>query len=124
MGCSEHPPTDQSKSRAPLFHFCSQLTCACSLQLLARSFKYKFDKLEYLIFALTENPGASIVYVTFRYQTKYIANILDEAGIEALPYHAGMSQSSRAEVQERFMKSDNITVTISPGRVQESIADT
>lgn len=124
MGCSEHPLTDQSKSRASLFCFYSQLTCARSLQLLARSFKYEFDKFEYLILALTENPGASIVYVTFQYQTKYIANILVEAGIKALPYHAGMSQSSRAEVQERFMKLDDTTVIASPGRVQGSITDT
>lgn len=93
------------------------LTCDRSLQLLAKSFQSEYEKLPYLKFFLAANPGASIIYVTFRLQAEHIAGKLVAAGIEALPYHAGMSQSSRAEIQERFMEADNITVIPSPGVV-------
>lgn len=118
---SKHLLTDQSKSNS-VVSIAHALTCACSLQLLAKSFGSISEKLGYMKAFLNGNPGASIVYVTYRKQTKYIAKFLAAAGINALPYHAGMSPSSRAEIQEQFMKSDNITV-IPPQVGPESMTD-
>lgn len=118
---SKNPLTDQSKSNS-VVSITRALTCARSLQLLAKSFGSVSEKLGYMKSFLTGNPGASVIYVTFRKQTKSITKFLATFGIKALPYHAGMSFSSRAEVQEEFMKSENTTV-ISPQVGFESMTD-
>jgi ATP-dependent DNA helicase RecQ len=55
-------------------------------------------------------PGPGIVYVTLQKTAERVAQALDEAGIEARPYHAGMETAARAAVQEWWKASDRATV--------------
>jgi ATP-dependent DNA helicase RecQ len=51
--------------------------------------------------AALDRPG--IVYVATRKLAEEVARELDEAGLRALPYHAGLAKSERDQTQEAFM---------------------
>ncbi|WP_246262033.1 DNA helicase RecQ [Azoarcus taiwanensis] len=53
---------------------------------------------------------AGIVYCLSRRKVEDTANWLCEHGINALPYHAGMSSEQRAEHQTRFLREDGIVM--------------
>ncbi|WP_414676462.1 RecQ family ATP-dependent DNA helicase [Longimicrobium sp.] len=55
-------------------------------------------------------PGPGIVYVTLQRTAERVAKLLDEAGIPARAYHAGMNDDVRAQVQEWWKASDHATV--------------
>ena len=56
-----------------------------------------------LDFVRAEHPGdAGIVYCLSRKKVEETAAWLDGQGIDALPYHAGMSADVRARNQQRF----------------------
>jgi len=61
--------------------------------------------------------GSGIVYCGIRNKTEELARYLQEHGIKALPYHAGMNAKDRVETQERFMRDEArlITATIAFG---------
>lgn len=64
-----------------------------------------------LIAALRRNPaGPAIVYVTLQKTAERVAERLAGAGFPAKPYHAGMDDGLRAEVQDWFMHSDRNVV--------------
>jgi ATP-dependent DNA helicase RecQ len=64
-----------------------------------------------LDFISTEHPGDSgIVYCLSRKKVEETAEFLNENGIRALPYHAGMEYSLRAGNQARFLREDNIVM--------------
>jgi ATP-dependent DNA helicase RecQ len=64
-----------------------------------------------LDFITTEHPGDSgIVYCLSRKKVEETAEFLNENGIRALPYHAGMEHSLRAHNQARFLREDNIVM--------------
>ena len=54
-------------------------------------------------------PG--LVYVATRRRTEEIADALEERGVRALAYHAGLRDSERARAQERFMD-DEVDVVV------------
>ncbi|KAH8147159.1 uncharacterized protein LAJ45_08637 [Morchella importuna] len=81
-----------------------------NLQLLSESFKTSRDRFDYLVEFLNSNPGATIVYTLKRSTAEVVAGLLENAGIEAFPYHAGMDKATRNATQDRFMKSNNITI--------------
>ena len=54
--------------------------------------------------------GPGIVYVTLQRTAEWVAKRLDEAGIPARAYHAGMNDEVRAAVQEWWKASDRGTV--------------
>lgn len=54
---------------------------------------------------------AGIVYCLSRKKVEETAEFLNENGITALPYHAGMEQSERARNQARFLREDGIVMT-------------
>ncbi|HWK89390.1 MAG TPA: ATP-dependent DNA helicase RecQ, partial [Longimicrobium sp.] len=58
----------------------------------------------------TRPPGAGIVYVTLQKTAERVAKVLAEAGIEARPYHAGLQDELRAQVQEWWKASDRAMV--------------
>lgn len=58
----------------------------------------------------SRSPGPGIVYVTLQRTAERIAALLDEAGIPARAYHAGMNDDVRAAVQEWWKGSDRATV--------------
>lgn len=51
----------------------------------------------------TTPPGPTIVYVTLQKTAERVAALLKSRGIEAEAYHAGMDDTKRAEVQDRWM---------------------
>jgi ATP-dependent DNA helicase RecQ len=50
-------------------------------------------------------PGATIIYVTLQRTAEAVAERLVAAGLPARPYHAGMEDVLRAQVQDWFMQS-------------------
>ncbi|MCS0583216.1 DNA helicase RecQ [Massilia pinisoli] len=64
-----------------------------------------------LDFISTEHPGDSgIVYCLSRKKVEETAEFLNENGIRALPYHAGMEHPLRAHNQARFLREDSIVM--------------
>jgi ATP-dependent DNA helicase RecQ len=53
---------------------------------------------------------AGIVYCLSRAKVEDIAATLSRAGIEALPYHAGMDAAARARHQDRFINEDGVVI--------------
>ena len=63
----------------------------------------KRDSKRRLIQYLRRDPQApTIIYSLRRADTETVAGQLEEAGIDALAYHAGLSAEARAEAQQRF----------------------
>lgn len=64
-----------------------------------------------LDFIRNEHTGdAGIVYCLSRKKVEEIADFLNESGITALPYHAGMTYSTRTKHQARFLREDSIVM--------------
>jgi hypothetical protein len=59
---------------------------------------------------LRANPGPTIVYVTLQKQTEALAADLRKFGFKAKSFHAGMDTSLKTQVQEEFMKVDNLVI--------------
>src|SRR5437764_5052516 len=53
---------------------------------------------------------AGIVYCLSRAKVEDVAATLSEAGIEALPYHAGLDGATRAKHQDRFLNEDGVVI--------------
>ncbi|WP_436975930.1 DNA helicase RecQ [Nocardia salmonicida] len=64
-----------------------------------------------LDFIRAEHPGdAGIVYCLSRNSVEKTAAMLNENGIRAVPYHAGLDFRTRAENQSRFLREDGLIV--------------
>ncbi len=64
-----------------------------------------------LQFINTEHPqDAGIVYCLSRKKVDETAHWLEEQGIKALPYHAGLSTSVRQAHQERFLREEEVVI--------------
>lgn len=62
-------------------------------------------------FLKTEHHGDSgIVYCLTRKKVEATAKWLSEKGYKALPYHAGMDDTSRLKHQQRFLKEDGVII--------------
>ena len=65
-----------------------------------------------LRFLQTEHPGdAGIVYCLSRKRVEETAAFLNDHGIAALPYHAGLGGEVRRRHQERFLREDGLIMT-------------
>src|SRR4029453_18132887 len=53
---------------------------------------------------------AGVVYCLSRNRVEEVAAALDEAGIAALPYHAGLDSQVRSRNQDRFLNEDGIVI--------------
>src|SRR3954467_8768745 len=53
---------------------------------------------------------AGVVYCLSRKRVDEVAAALDDAGIAALPYHAGLDSSVRSRNQDRFLNEDGIVI--------------
>ncbi|MDR3269386.1 MAG: RecQ family ATP-dependent DNA helicase [Tannerella sp.] len=60
------------------------------------------DKQQALIYLLSKVPGTAIVYVRNRKQTQEIATVLQQAGISAHFFHAGLNRETKIERQNRW----------------------
>ncbi|HEY9050249.1 MAG TPA: DNA helicase RecQ [Gammaproteobacteria bacterium] len=68
-------------------------------------------KQDLLQFIRTEHAGHSgIVYCLSRKKVDQIAEWLNDQGLTALPYHAGLSANVRQQNQKRFLNEDNIII--------------
>jgi ATP-dependent DNA helicase RecQ len=62
-------------------------------------------------FLRNEHPGqAGIVYCLSRKKTERVAEQLANAGLDALPYHAGLPAEVRAANQRRFLNEDGVVI--------------
>lgn len=76
------------------------------------------DKLNFLGNYLNSHKDqATIVYVTLQKTAEHICNCLQQNGLQAEAYHAGLNNDLREQIQERFMNSYNhcIIATIAFG---------
>jgi ATP-dependent DNA helicase RecQ len=58
---------------------------------------------ELLVQVLSDRPGLTVVYAATRRSVERIAGMLQQEGISAAAYHAGLDDENRHEVQESFM---------------------
>ena len=70
------------------------------------------DKLNTLIYILGKVPGTAIVYVRNRKRTKEIAQLLQQAGISADYFHAGLSREQK-DIRQTRWKNDDCRVIVS-----------
>jgi len=63
-----------------------------------------------LDFMARHNGKSGIVYCLSRKKTEKIAEQLREAGVDALPYHAGMDKDTRESNQNRFMTEPSVVM--------------
>jgi ATP-dependent DNA helicase RecQ len=63
-------------------------------------------KRDALIERVAEAPKPGIVYAATRKRTEELARALEEAGVHAGAYHAGMGKPAREEAQRAFMESE------------------
>jgi len=63
-----------------------------------------------LEFMKTANGQSGIVYCLSRKNTEKFSQVLNSAGYNALPYHAGLPSETRFENQERFMAEDGVVM--------------
>ncbi len=57
-----------------------------------------------LVDLLQTHPGSAIVYATTRKAVERIADVVVRAGLAAAPYHAGLDDGARHDVQDAFMQ--------------------
>lgn len=81
-----------------------------NLSLTVRQESTKKEKLKFIYHFIARRPDeAGIIYCLSRKNTEMVAEALQEHGIQAEAYHAGLSAQQRSSVQERF-KMDQIEV--------------
>ncbi|UZQ53194.1 DNA helicase RecQ [Trichothermofontia sichuanensis B231] len=64
------------------------------------------QSLKDLVQAIRQQSGAGIIYCLSRKRVEMVANYLNDCGIRALPYHAGLPAEQREENQTRFIRDD------------------
>ncbi len=79
---------------------------------LSYSVLYEPNKLKKLVDILNRVKGTSIVYVQNRKRTKEIAHYLNQKGISASFYHAGLTSEERSKRQEQWIE-NKIRVIVS-----------
>jgi ATP-dependent DNA helicase RecQ len=62
----------------------------------------KTERERKLLDAIRRTSGAAIVYCSARWQVDAVVRLLSDAGIKAAGYHAGLSDTRRARVQDGF----------------------
>jgi ATP-dependent DNA helicase RecQ len=77
-----------------------------NLTYYVRSGRTDADKDTALIEELRAREGLGIVYASTRKAVERIAHLLNRRRIPALPYHAGLDDEHRREVQDAFMRED------------------
>jgi ATP-dependent DNA helicase RecQ len=98
-----HDIVDQLELRNPYIHIASFNRPNLSYEVRPKT----RDVHKELVQLLRAQPGAPvIIYCLTRKGVEELTNILKLNGINALPYHAGMSNEDRATNQERFIRDD------------------
>jgi ATP-dependent DNA helicase RecQ len=74
-----------------------------NIHLAAQTHFEEKEKLRALVTCVVEGDRPAIVYTATRRRAEELAEQLREAGLTALPYHAGLRRSEREETQDAFM---------------------
>jgi len=84
-----------------------------NLQYAVRECRDNDDKNRTLLATLRSHARPAIVYASTRSAVERIAKLVSRAGIRALPYHGGLDDEHRHDVQEAFMSGglDTIVAT-------------
>jgi ATP-dependent DNA helicase RecQ len=82
-----------------------------NLRYLVEQGMTSYDRDAQLLYLIKNTPGSGIVYSGTRDRAEELAQMLSENDVEALPYHAGLDQEVRREVQDAFM-SDKARVIV------------
>lgn len=69
------------------------------------------NKNEALLHTVNQQSGCGIVYVTLQHTAEYVAQYLQQQGVNAHAYHAGFATEIKQDIQQRFM-SGNIPVMV------------
>ncbi len=69
-----------------------------------RSEQEKFDRIQAALGQVDD--GSALVYCATRKQVEKVCRRLEQAGLHPLPYHGGLPDARRDEVQDAFMASD------------------
>ncbi len=93
---------EQLGLKNPLIHIASFNRTNLYYEIVPKE-KRSYDQ---LLKYIRKEKGAGIVYCTGRKTVDEIASSLQEDGISALPYHAGMSDIERSENQTKFIRDD------------------
>lgn len=64
------------------------------------------SKVQLLVQTMKARPGASIIYTRSRRQTEQLGQLLNQNGIAAACYHAGMEASHRQQSGKRFLSNE------------------
>jgi ATP-dependent DNA helicase RecQ len=73
--------------------------------------RYAEDKQQALVNMLNKVPGSAIVYMRSRKQTQEIATMLQQAGISAHFFHAGLNRETKTRLQNQW-KNDTCRVIV------------
>jgi len=69
------------------------------------------ERAQLLAFIRERHEGeAGIVYCLSRKRTEQVAKFLNQQGLTALPYHAGLPREQRQQNQERFLREEGVIV--------------
>ncbi len=71
---------------------------------------YSDDRTRHMLDAVSNTEGTSLVYCRSRAQTQIIASSLQDEGMEAVAYHAGLSKEKRTKAQEQWMSGKAKTI--------------
>ncbi len=82
-----------------------------NIRLSVESFLEERDKRRALVEACATSPSPGIVYAATRKCAEELATELDEAGLRAACYHAGLSARERTSVHQRFV-ADELDVIV------------
>jgi ATP-dependent DNA helicase RecQ len=68
-------------------------------------------KRQILDFVKRQGSDSGIIYCASRKQTEDLAGFLNERGLRAMPYHAGMDKADRSRNQDAFLQEDGLIMT-------------
>ncbi|MGG6268181.1 RecQ family ATP-dependent DNA helicase [Leptolyngbya sp. AN03gr2] len=77
-----------------------------NLRLAVENYDDEAEKREIFIKRIQQLTKPGIVYVATRKVTESLAESLNEAGIKAIPYHAGLKNKEREQAQNAFMSDE------------------
>ena len=92
----------QLQLRQPYFHLASFNRTNLYYEVRPKGRQSYADLYQYV----QHHPGAGIIYCLSRREVNELSARLQQDGINALPYHAGMSDGDRATNQDRFIRDD------------------
>ncbi|KZL79294.1 family atp-dependent dna helicase [Colletotrichum incanum] len=81
-----------------------------NLRLMVEPISSDDDQVEICSRFLKKNPGPAIIYVTTHAGTETLAANLTKKKFNARPYHAGLNKDVRSDIQDKFLRNDNMII--------------